>query len=49
MELDLIVEAVVALMIALGVIGFIYGISNFTSIRNLNIRIEQLEDKIRRM
>lgn len=49
MELDLIGQAVVSLMIALCVIGFIYGISNFTSIRNLNIRIEQLEDKTRRM
>ena len=49
MELDLIGESIVALMIALGVMGFIYGISNFISIRKLNIRIEQLEDKLRRM
>ena len=49
MELDLIGESVFALMIALGVMGFIYGISNFTSIRKLNIRIKQLEDKLRKM
>ena len=48
-NIDILGGAIFALAIALGVIGFVFGISSYTSIQNLHRRIEELEDKIKRM
>jgi len=41
--------AITAFLIALGTMGFVFGISSYMSIQNLHRRIENLENKIKRM
>ena len=47
MDIDTIGVAIIALFIALGVWGFIYGLYSFTTIEKLSKRIENLENKVR--
>ena len=49
MDINTVGIAVMALFIALGVWGFIYGLSSFTTIEKLSKRIENLEDKVKRL
>lgn len=47
--IDIVGVAIIALFIALGVCGFIFGLYNFTTLEKLCKRIEKLEDKVRRL
>ena len=49
MNINAIGVAVIALFIALGVWGFIFGIHSFTTIEKLSKRIEKIEDKARKL
>lgn len=49
MNIDTVGFAVMALFIALGVWGFIFGVHSFTTIEKLSKRIEKLEDKVRKL
>ena len=49
MNIDILGDAIFALMIALGVMGFVFGISSFTSIQTLHRRIENLENKVKKL
>ncbi len=49
MNIDFLGGAIFALMIALGVIGFVFGISSYMSIQTLHKRIEYLENTLKRL
>ena len=49
MNMDILGQAVVAVFISLGAVGFVFGVYSFKYISRLNKRITELENKLNSM